>query len=159
MIDFLIYFCAVWLGWVMVAGLIIYFGLTKKKISALRLLGLAFFSAGLAWVVASLIKYNFPFPRPFEVTGVKPLFLTETGNAFPSGHATFFGALAVAVFLQRKKMGIIFIVGALLIALARVLAGVHWPADVIAGLALGSLVSIIVYLVFKHFSARIAPYV
>jgi len=154
--NFLIYFCAVWLGWVMVAGLIVYFFFTKKKISVLRLIGLSSFSAGLAWVITSLIKYNWPSPRPFEVINdLLPLFVTDTGDAFPSGHATFFGALAVGVWLQKKKLGIIFIIGALLVAIARVLAGVHWPADVIAGLAVGSLVSLIVYLVFNHFSAKI----
>lgn len=142
----------------MVAGLVIYFFVTKKKISALRLIGLSLMSAFLAWVITSLIKYNFPFPRPFEVTGVKPLFLVDTGDAFPSGHATFFGALAFSVFLQNKKLGVVFIVGAVLVALGRVLAHVHWPADVVAGLALGSLVSLIIYLVFSRYSARIRPY-
>lgn len=133
----------------MIAGLVIYFFTTDKKIAGLRLVSLSLFSALLAWFIASLIKYNLPSPRPFEVIkDLKPLFTTETGNAFPSGHATFFGALAVSVFLQNKKLGIIFIVGALLVAIARVLAGVHWPIDVTVGLLLGTLVSIVVWLIF-----------
>ncbi len=143
--EYLIYFCAVILPWVMGGGLIVYLFFTKKKISTLRLVGLSFFSALLAWFLASLVKYNIPSPRPFEVyANLKPLFTTAHGDAFPSGHATFLGAFAVGVFLQRKKLGIIFIVGAGLVAIARVLANVHWPADVIAGLLFGALVAVVV---------------
>ena len=149
-LDYLIYFCAVILPWVMSGGLIVYFFITKKKISALRLLGLSFFSALLAWFLASLIKYNFPSPRPFEIyANLKPLFTTAHGDAFPSGHATFMGALAMGVFLQRKKLGLIFILGAIIVAFARVLAHVHWPADVIAGLLFGALVAIIVWATYN----------
>ncbi|MFA6476623.1 MAG: phosphatase PAP2 family protein [Candidatus Paceibacterota bacterium] len=154
-VEYLIYFCAVVLPWVMGGGLIVYLIFTKKKISALRLVGLSFFSALLAWFLASLVKYNFPSPRPFEVYAhLKPLFTTAQGDAFPSGHATFIGALAVGVFLQRKKLGLIFILGAVLVAAARVLAHVHWPADVIAGLLFGALIAIIVGAVYSKVYPR-----
>lgn len=152
----LIYFCAVILPWVLGGGLVGYFFVTKKKIAAMRLIGLSFLSAIIAWFLASLYKYNFPSPRPFEIyDNLKPLFVTGRGDAFPSGHATFVGALATGVFLQNKKIGIIFIIGAILVAIARVLAGVHWPIDVVVGLIFGGLVSVLVGLVFKHFSAKI----
>ena len=132
-------------------GLIVYLIFTKKKISALRLVGLSFFGALVAWFLVSLVKYNFPSPRPFEVyANLKPLFTTARGDAFPSGHATFMGALAMGVFLQRKKLGLIFILGAILVAIARVLAHVHWTTDVIAGLLFGPLVAIIVWAVYHR---------
>jgi len=154
-VNELIYFCAVILPYLLVIGLVVYFFITEKKISAARLITLSFFSAILAWFLASLFKYNFPSPRPFEVlANIKPLFAVSRGDAFPSGHATFLGALAVSVFLQNKKLGLIFIIGALLISIARVLANVHWPADVIAGLSLGALVAIIVWLVYNKVYPR-----
>lgn len=149
----LIYFCAVILPWVLSGGLIVYFFITNKKISALRLIGLSFLSAIIAWFIASLYKYNFPSPRPFEVyENLKPLFITYRGDSFPSGHATYMGALATGVFLQNKKLGFIFIIGALLVAIARVLAGVHWPVDIVVGLIFGAGVSIVAWLIFRHFS-------
>ncbi len=130
-------------------SLVVYFFVTKKKIAVWRLVWLSFFSAILAWFLVSLFKYNFPSPRPFEVyDNLRPLFTTARGDAFPSGHATFLGALSAGVFLQRRKLGLIFILGAIIVSLARVLANVHWPVDVIVGLLFGVLVAIIVRLIY-----------
>ena len=71
---------------------------------------------------------------------IRPLF-PETGFAFPSGHATFFAALAISIFFLNKKVGYIFIFFALLIGLARIMAGVHFPIDILGGFILGSLVA------------------
>jgi undecaprenyl-diphosphatase len=133
----------------MTGALIFYFLVSKKKVANLRLLGISFFSAILAWFLASLFKYNFPSPRPFEIyNNLEPLFVTGKGDAFPSGHATFMGALAVGVFLQKKKLGLVFILGAVIVAIARVLAHVHWPIDVVAGLLFGVLVAVIVLAIY-----------
>lgn len=151
----LIYFCAVILPWVMGGGLIVYLIFTKKKIAGLRLVGLSFLSAIVAWFLASLFKYNFPSPRPFEIyENIKPLFATGRGDAFPSGHATFMGALALGVFLQNRKWGLIFILGAISVALARVLANVHSLTDILAGLLFGALVAIIVWVVYHGIYPR-----
>lgn len=148
----LIYFCAVILPWVMGGGLLIYLIFTKKKIAGLRLMGLSFLSAIIAWFLASLFKYNFPSPRPFEIyENLKPLFATGRGDTFPSGHATFMGALALGVFLQNRKWGLIFILGAIAVALARVLAHVHFLTDIFAGLLFGALVAIIVSIIYHRF--------
>jgi membrane-associated phospholipid phosphatase len=148
-----IYFCAVILPWVLGGGLVGYFFVTKKKIAAMRLIGLSFLGAIIAWFLVSLYKYNFPSPRPFEIyDNLKPLFQTGRGDAFPSGHATFFGALATGIFLQNKNRGLFFIMGAILIAFARVLANVHSLTDVIVGFIWGGLVAIMVWLIFRHFS-------
>lgn len=147
----LIYFCAVILPYFLAGGLVGYFLVAKNKISAWRLISLSFLGAILAWFLTSLFKHNFPSPRPFEIlVNVKPLFAESFGDSFPSGHATFLGALAIGVWLQNKKLGLVFIIGALLIAVARVLAYVHWPIDVIVGLLFGALVAILVRLIYNN---------
>ena len=148
---YLIYFCAVILPWVMGLGLCSYLIFAKNKLTALRLILLAFFGALVAWFLANLWKYNFPSPRPFEVyANLKPLFATGRGDAFPSGHATFMGALAVSVFLQNRRLGLVFIAGAIVIAITRVLAYVHWPIDMIVGLIFGGLVSAGIWLIYHR---------
>lgn len=64
----------------------------------------------------------------------------STDPGFPSDHATAAGAVACAVFLVSWRLGAITALLALLIAFARVYVGVHYPQDVLAGLALGAVV-------------------
>ena len=102
---------------------------------------LVFFSGGLAIFTALMLKFFIHLPRPFlDLPNVSALF-PETGFAFPSGHATFFMALAVSIFFVHKKVGYIFMFFALLIGLARIIAGVHFPVDILGGFILGALVA------------------
>ena len=110
----------------------------KKEISKAFLTGL------FAWILAQVLKILLAMARPAAaLSSVSPL-LDKTGNAFPSGHATFFMALAVSIYFFHKKAGIIFMLAALLIGLARIVAGVHFPVDVFGGLVLGALVAYLV---------------
>ncbi len=76
-------------------------------------------------------------PRPFAELGFSPLFEHSASSSFPSGHTALYFALAGVVFCFNKKAGTAFFTAALLIGLARVFAGVHWPSDVAGGAFLG----------------------
>lgn len=105
---------------------------------------LVFFSGIFAWVVANLIKIVIQIPRPaFQLSDVFPL-LEKTGYSFPSGHATFFMALGVSIFLSHKKAGYLFMFFALLIGIARIIAGVHFPIDILGGFVLGAIIAYLV---------------
>ena len=131
------------------------FGVFKKAFlnfkQKWREIVLVFFSSISAWVLAYVLKILFHTSRPFLVLpDVTPLWI-ESGYAFPSGHATFFMALAVAVYLSHKKAGYVFITFAFLIGLARITAGVHFPIDIFGGFVLGSGVAYLVnYFYFPH---------
>ena len=100
-----------------------------------------FFSGGFAWIIAKVLKILINIPRPtVALPNVHSLF-NETGYTFPSGHATFFMALAVTIFFFHRKAGYVFIFFALLISLARIIGGVHYPIDILGGFVLGSLVA------------------
>lgn len=100
-----------------------------------------FIASGLAWIVARLLKLIIHTPRPFvEFSNVSAL-LPETGFAMPSGHATFFMALAVSIFLSHKKAGYLFMFFALLIGIARIISGVHFPVDILCGFILGVVIA------------------
>ena len=110
----------------------------------------AFFAGALAWILAQVLKFALSFGRPAEaLASIDPL-LTKTGYSFPSGHATFFMALAVSIFFFHKKAGYTFMFFALLIGIARVIAGVHFPVDILGGFVLGALVAYFVKNVYPH---------
>lgn len=96
-----------------------------------------------AWMFAHFLKDILKQPRPFQVLErVSPLVQgSDLFQAFPSGHATFFGALATSVFFYNKKAGIIIALCAFLVGIARIMAGIHWPSDILAGWVLGTLIA------------------
>ena len=110
----------------------------KEFINKWREFILLCFSGGLAWVFVKILKILFHTLRPFEIfPQVQALFL-ETGYAFPSGHTAVASAIAFVIFFTHKKVGYIFMFFALLIGLARVIAGVHFPIDILGGFILGA---------------------
>ena len=62
-------------------------------------------------------------------------------SAFPSDHAALFSALAVGLAFISWRAGLIaFLYAVVVICLPRVYLGLHYPSDVVAGLALGAVV-------------------
>ncbi len=81
--------------------------------------------------------------RPFvELANVRNLIgtdISENFQSFPSGHAVFFFALAMGVYLYDKRSGFWFFVAATLMGIARVAGGIHWPSDIVGGALIGML--------------------
>ena len=76
--------------------------------------------------------------RPYDQPGFTPLVQKDThGRSFPSRHALSAAVLAMVWLYFYPAVGWCMIVIALLIAVVRVLTGVHHIRDVAAGLALG----------------------
>jgi undecaprenyl-diphosphatase len=84
--------------------------------------------------------------------------VTENNASFPSGHATnataFFVtfALITAIFVLRKPLTkAIVVIGsdlaAATVGISRLILGVHWPTDVLAGWALGLSAALVVTIV------------
>ena len=116
------------------------------------MLSVVFFSAFFArFGFASLIRFFYHRPRPFLAFHIQPLF-PESSYSFPSGHASFFFALAFAIYFYNKKWGMWFLVATILITTARVIAGVHYTTDILGGAVVG-LVS--AYLTFKYLKPRL----
>lgn len=65
----------------------------------------------------------------------------EVGDwSFPSNHSTLAAALAVGIALRRPRLAAATVPLAVAAALLRVLTGVHYPHDVLAGALLGAAV-------------------
>ncbi len=81
-------------------------------------------------------------PRHFETLGpafFDPLRFEASFASFPSGHATTIGALATVLALRFPQFRVVIIPLALVVGGSRVVVGAHYPSDVIMGLAVGML--------------------
>ena len=102
------------------------------------------FSGVLAYFIAVLLKNLFQIPRPFfALSDIEPL-ISKTTFSFPSEHTSIFMALSVLIFLLHKKVGYIFIFFTILIGIARIGAGVLFPAYILGGFVLGAVVAYLV---------------
>jgi undecaprenyl-diphosphatase len=63
--------------------------------------------------------------------------------SFPSNHAAVAGAVAVAVLWSAVRLGTAVLVIAAAAAASRVVVGVHFPHDVVAGFLLGAVVAMV----------------
>ena len=108
----------------------------------------------------SLLKVLFGRPRPTVV----PMLVEESAPSFPSGHATLSAIvyLSLAVLLARfepspRLRAYLLGVGLLVtgvVGLTRVLLGVHYPSDVLAGWSLGLAWAAVCWLVAVRLQAR-----
>lgn len=141
MTNLLVEFLASFLIWLMFAGLVILWfidGKIKKEQVVHALL-----ASFIAFTIAEIIKKIFNTPRPFLVDHLPTSVLALPNDpAFPSSHAAVVFALAFTVWLHDRKVGIIFVILASLVAWARVAANVHYPIDVFVGGLIGSLVAV-----------------
>lgn len=136
MIEFSIVFFAQYFGYVLIAGLIVFLLKAWRKHIALllQMIAAAILSRG---ILTEGIRFFWHRARPFVEQNFVPLIPHANSASFPSGHATLFFAVGTVLYLHNKKAGMIFLVGSVLIGVARVLAGVHWPSDVIGGALIG----------------------
>jgi len=83
-----------------------------------------------------IIKYSLRRERPRDPTGF--VTLSYDKYSFPSGHSARMSCLAVTLLFFNLPLGIGLSLLALLVAGARVLVGVHYLSDVLAGLLIGA---------------------
>jgi undecaprenyl-diphosphatase len=123
---------------VLVAGLLLRRRLRDAVLVAVTLLG--------AGIIDSSLKLLYARVRP---AGFFADYATPTSYSFPSGHTlfatTFFGGLAVLLWPRLRHPAARALVWLtcsaliLLIGFSRVYLGVHYPSDVLGGLAAGTV--------------------
>ena len=98
--------------------------------------------AAVCLVLYKLIKTRAARPRPFQAhTGIQLHVLPLDQHAFPSGHTMHAVAFTLLVLAQHPELAMLLVPFTVLVAVSRVALGLHYPSDVVAGAALGSLIA------------------
>lgn len=120
-------------------------------LSPLSALGYALI-VGIGFVLVSLARRIINLPRPYEVYDFYSAPPKErAGLSFPSRHTFLVFAVATGSFpLFPIASAALFLFG-IILAVARVLLGIHFIRDVIAGALLGALSSLLGLLILSPF--------
>lgn len=107
-----------------------------------RLIWAVLLAAIMFTLIGQGMKRIVDVPRPPQVLAPDTFHLIGPDwgqHAFPSGHAAMIFMLAGAfVFtIAKSRLRWLLVAFASLIALSRVVVGVHWPLDILAGAAIG----------------------
>ena len=98
----------------------------------------------VSFVMVSVFRYAYCAPRPYEVLGISPVIKKDTrGKSFPSRHVFSAFIIAFTVFYFTPAWGMLLFVLSGVMAAVRVLGGVHFVKDVVAGALTGICCGII----------------
>ncbi|MBR2812390.1 MAG: phosphatase PAP2 family protein [Solobacterium sp.] len=95
-------------------------------------------------VLVTLARRLIRRPRPFEQYAMVPLLKKDSGSgSFPSRHAFSAMMIAMCVMQVSLPLGLLYILLAVLIGAVRIIGGVHYLSDVLAGFAAAIVCGII----------------
>ena len=87
--------------------------------------------------------------RPFDlVENIELLVAVPTDFSFPSGHTLSSVVAAAILTMTDKRFGYVAIPLAVLIAFSRLYLYVHFLTDILGGVLIGAIISIVIYLIF-----------
>ena len=113
-------------------------GFNQAALDFMQTIAHAILVPGVVFVGGTLLRKKINAPRPYEQPGFTPLVEKETkGQSFPSRHALSAAVLAAVWLYFYPAVGVVMTIIAVLICVLRVLAGVHYPKDVLAGAVFG----------------------
>ena len=123
----------------------------RKNIAALKPYLGAVVAAFIArYGVTEIIRSFYPHLRPFVTFHLSHL-LTDMSYSFPSGHTIVLFSLATATYFFNKKLSYFIYASGLVVGIARIAGGVHYPSDVVGGIIFGIATSGILYLCYSQY--------
>lgn len=115
--------------------------LTQQAEGGLPVLHMAL-AGGAGTLLYKAIKGRTLRPRPFEVNQMIALGIAPLDRfSFPSGHTLHAVAFSTVALAYYPALACLLVPFTVLVAASRVILGLHYPSDVLAGAALGLLMA------------------
>jgi membrane-associated phospholipid phosphatase len=94
---------------------------------------------GIAILVSETVSAIYVRQRPFVAVPQVTLLVPHSADGgMPSHHIVFMVALTTTVFFYQRRLATLLALLTLLTGLARVVAGIHYPSDIVVGAVLGA---------------------
>lgn len=149
LVDHVMRFSALYLIFLVfsIGGAVVVYALTQRRIRPVVSLAA---TLALAFALGQILGRISHERRPFQDHPVHQLIPHAAGVSMPSDHATaaFAVAFGVLVFLSRRA-GLALLAMAVLIGVARVWCGVHYPGDILAAAVIAALSTLTAYVVSR----------
>jgi undecaprenyl-diphosphatase len=130
--------------WLAGLGLLWWLGTDYWKLRAIVMIVAILLTA----IIVFIVKFTVRRRRPEGEWG--KFYRSTDPHSFPSGHAVRAVMLAVAILgLGPLWLGLLLLIWAPLVGLARVAMGVHYLSDVLAGMVLGLVIGGAVLLIIR----------
>lgn len=102
---------------------------------------------GLAFLLVTLIRKVLNQARPYEAWDIQPFLKKETqGQSMPSRHVFSATMISMCFLTFNLCLGAVLLILSATLAVCRVLGGVHYPKDVLVGMAIGILAGSLLFL-------------
>lgn len=97
----------------------------------------------IAFILLSLFRKLINRKRPYEVYNIEALLIHKKGQSFPSRHTLSAMIIAFISFDIHLYLGIFMLILAVIIGISRIISGLHFISDVVAGSVFAYLIYII----------------
>jgi undecaprenyl-diphosphatase len=127
---------------------------TKKQILK------AFIFTSIALLISQCISHAFYHPRPFVMDVGRTLIYHAPNGSFPSDHMLIFSSIAFSyLFSAQRKLGVLLLPMAWLVAWSRVYLGVHFPLDMLGAFILAFVLNYFGLTLWNQYKEKIMQWV
>lgn len=141
----------VFLAYPILLGYLLFTGNNQKLMQTILVPAVSF-------VIVSVFRRCYTAPRPYELLDIEPLIEKDTkGRSFPSRHVFSIFIIGMTFFYIAKPIGIVIGIMGIAMAYIRVVGGVHFPKDVVAGAVTGILCGMMYYIIQKFYKKNREP--
>lgn len=99
---------------------------------------------GISFLLLSVVRDRLNAKRPYEVLDIRPIIQKNTrGHSMPSRHVFSMFVIAMTFLWVLPWAGVVLLCFGAVLAAVRVIGGIHFPRDVIAGALSGVLSGIL----------------
>lgn len=101
----------------------------------------------IALSIITIIRKVYNQPRPVQIYDIDPLIKHHDGESFPSRHTGSATIIAYSMLYVNLYLGILCFLIAIYVGISRIVAGVHFVRDVLAGALISTIVGLVMFII------------